>query len=186
MLRLRLSRQLLPGILLTTVLGAALVGCTSIVDVVDAAPTATSYDQYDAMHADWANAYVECVRRAGADAQLTDDGSIRNATVPGRQTEEGLDAGCVEEVGHPPDVPAPTDAFMKGLYELLVDQAECLRAHGYTISEPPSRDEWVENYDGYSWNPLLDVNSAGLDVQEADHVCPQPQPREAERLGATL
>lgn len=137
------------------------------------------------MFADWAPKYVECARSYGADARLVGNGSISVPYAPGRPVDQGLDADCVREVGYPPSVPPRTDAFLRGLYELLVEQAECLRDHGYVISEPPSRQEWVETYGGYSWNPLADVNSAGLAVIEADRTCPQPDPREAERRGAT-
>ncbi|MEO5533850.1 MAG: hypothetical protein ABIR17_01805 [Pseudolysinimonas sp.] len=166
-------------------IGATLLtSCTGVHEAP--APTSTSYEQYDALYADWANSYISCVRGYGVDAQLGPQGTIQNSIVPGRETREGLDAGCLDTVGDPPDVPAPTDAFMKGLYELYLKQADCLREHGYTISGPPSRDDWVENYDGSSWNPLMDVYSAGRDVQEADNLCPQPEPRDAEKLGSTL
>ena len=164
-------------------------GCTSGGDAPgEVAPhlTTTNYTEFDALFADWAPKYVECARRFGADARLLDSGSIENAYAPGRSVEEGLDAECLKEVGYPPSPPALTDAYLAGLYELFVVQAQCLREHGYTISDPPSRDQWVENYDGYSWNPLMDVNNVGRDVEEADGLCPQPEPREAERIGSTL
>lgn len=145
-----------------------------------------SYVEYDSLFADWAPRYVECARKYGADAELLPSGSIANAYADGREVKEGLDAACMAEVGSPPDVPAATKAFFMGMYELFIEQADCLRKNGYAISDPPSREHWVETYDGASWDPLMEVNDAGRDVQTADKLCPQPEPREAERIGNTL
>lgn len=164
-------------------------GCSASTDGRDTtvpSPRPTSYEQYDQLFADWAPRYIECARKYGADARLLENGSISDAYAQGRSTLDGLDATCVKEIGLPPDVPKLTDSFLAGMYELFVKEAQCLRDHGYVISEPPSRRDWIENYDGDSWDPLTDVNNAGRDVEEADGLCPQPDPREAEQLGSTL
>lgn len=145
---------------------------------------ATSYAAYDQQFADWAGRYVECARLFGAAAEIdAQQGSIRQPYAPGRPSDQGLDADCVREVGYPPKTPELTVPFLRGLYALLVQQADCLAEQGYVISDPPSRDDWVENYSGSSWNPLIDVDRAGQDVQRADALCPQPEGRDAERLG---
>lgn len=167
----------------------AISGCsdaTSDASAANPSPRPTSYEQYNELFADWAPRYVECARKYGADARLLDNGSISGAYAQGRPVADGLDAACVKEVGLPPNVPKLTDSFLAGMYELFVKEAQCLRDHGYVISLPPSRREWVENYGGDSWDPLMDVNNAGRDVEEADGLCPQPDPREAEQLGSTL
>ncbi|MBX3087469.1 MAG: hypothetical protein KF742_03180 [Cryobacterium sp.] len=165
-----------------------LCGCGSSASTEDVNPTpqATSYEQYDAMFADWASRYIECARKYGADARLLNGGSIDQPYAPGRPVKDGLDAACVEEVGESPLPPPLTDSFLAGLYELYVVEAKCLREHGYTISEPPSRKDWVENYGGNSWFPLVEILNNGGDAEKADGLCPQPDPREAEELGATL
>lgn len=162
-----------------------LTACTSPAgqSAASSGETASDYVQYDAIFSDWASRYIECARSFGADAQLTKDGGITQPYAKGRPVKEGLDAECLKEVGPAPDTPPLNDAFLAGLYELYVQQAACLREHDYAISAPPSREQWVENYGAKSWNPLMDVNKSGRDVQEADSMCPQPEPREAERLG---
>lgn len=174
------------GLLVALVLVCSSVLLTACSNEPTAAPEAapTSYADYDRVFADWAPAYVECAREFGAAAQQTDDGGIANPVAAGRPVEDGLDAECIDRIGPPPSAPPLTPAFLRGYYRLLVEQADCLREHGYTISEPPSEDSWVESYDGYSWNPLLDVNAQGKDPGTADGLCPQPDPLEAERLGA--
>lgn len=165
-----------------------LTACTSPTDqsATSSGQTASDYVQYDSIFSDWAARYIECARRFGADAKLTKAGGIDQPYARGRPVQEGLDAECLEEVGQPPKTPPLNDAFLAGLYELYVRQATCLRGHGYAISKPPSREQWVENYGADSWNPLMDVNSAGSDVQEADGTCPQPEPRKAEQLGNSI
>jgi hypothetical protein len=164
---------------------AGLSGCASPASAPRPAPTTTDYTQYDALYADWAPKYLECARSHGADARLTTDGSIVNATAPGRPTQDGLDADCLKTVGPPPDPPPLTTSYLRGLYRLYVVQAACLTAHGYVISTPPSEDEWVENYSGKSWNPLMDVDTAGRQLGPAEGMCPQPSPRQAEQAGTT-
>ncbi|WAB82908.1 hypothetical protein OVN20_07240 [Microcella daejeonensis] len=167
--------------------GALLLGgCASSADEESAPEALASYEEFDQVYADWSSQYIDCAREFGAAAERTDDGGIENAVGEGRPVREGLDADCIDRVGSPPEPPPLNDAFLAGMFELFVEQADCLRAAGYVISEPPSREEWVENYDGYSWNPLMDVYNAGEDVQAADGICPQPEPREAERRGAGL
>ncbi len=183
----RTSLAKVSSLLMASALLFSLASCGLEVadDESEAAPTASNYVEFDSMWADWASLYVECARKYGADAEFNPvDGSINNAYAPGRPLTQGLDADCVEELGSPPESPPLTDAFLRGLYELFLVQADCLRAHGYVISEPPSAQEWVENYSGESWNPLMDVHNAGLPVHEADGLCPQPDPVEAERIGS--
>ena len=147
------------------------------------APTPISQAQFAEMSADWSGRYIECARKYGADAHLTNQGSIANPYAEGRPVTNGLDAGCLAEVGDPPAAPPLTPEFLRGLYLEYVDEAACLRRNGYTISDPPSQDAWVEGYSGKSWNPLMDVALAGQDVASADGLCPQPDPVEAERRG---
>lgn len=160
-----------------------LSGCASPGATTEATPTATDYTQYDALYADWAPKYVECARSYGADARLSADGSIVNAYAPGRPVQDGLDADCLTKVGPAPDPPPLTTSYLHGLYRVLLVQAACLRTHGYAISTPPSEDEWVDNYGGRSWNPLMDVNNAGRSLGPAERACPQPTPRQAEQAG---
>lgn len=148
--------------------------------------TAQTVAEFVASTADWTEAYVACAREHGADAQVTPDGAITSPVAEGRPVENGLDAGCLDEVGDPPAAPPPSRAFLVGYYELLVEQAECLRQHGYVISEPPSRDRWVETYDGDSWNPLMDVAETHGANAAANGICPQPDEVEAEALGFEL
>lgn len=162
---------------------AALAGCAGAPTTDESAPT--SQAEFASSTADWTAAYVECARRYGADAVVMPDGSIDRPVAPGRERIDGLDAACVTEIGPPPAAPPASEALLIGMYELLLVQADCLRDLGHVVSDPPSRDEWVETYGPASWSPLGDVyagNPAGLDPDPAQQ-CPQPDPVEAEAIG---
>lgn len=170
------------------VLAALLVlsSCTGDGGTAEAGPsagaTAVNYEEYDSAYADWAPRYVDCVNDAGGRAVLLSDG-IDYPTVSGREEWQGLDALCVESVGGPPEPPPLTDEFLTGLYRGYVIQAECLRNAGYEVSQPPSEQAWVENYGGESWSPFSELLADGGDLVTLERQCPQPDPREAERLG---
>ena len=180
--RRMLDVRLTVGASLAGVVAASLVGCAA-----NPAAAPRSVDRpvaaFAEAYADWAPRYVECARSFGADAELLPDGGIENAVAPGRASEKGLDAACLTTVGPEPTAPPVTEELLVGLYVLYLQQADCLRDAGHAVSTPPSRREWVENYSGESWNPLLDVANAGGDLWEAMDVCPQPDPVEAERIG---
>jgi len=182
---LRLSRPGRP-LLFTVVAALGLASCA-----IDSSPNQfagqtwgpASYSEYEAARAEWGAKYVVCARKYGAAAILHPDGTITDAVAQGRPTTALLDAGCIDEVGPPPESPPLTPELLKGLYAMLVRQADCLREKGYDISNPPSERTWAENYSLDSWNPLLDVRNAGLDVATADGKCPQPDIGEAWRTG---
>lgn len=171
-------------------LNGAVVGCVALGALAGCSAEAPPTDHVDRPQAayaeayvEWAPRYVECARSFGANAELLTDGAIQNAVAPGRPSERGLDAECLEAVGPEPTAPPLTEELLMGLYTLYVQQAECLRDAGLDISPPPSQREWVENYSGDSWNPLFDVADAGGDLWVAMDVCPQPDPVDAERVG---
>lgn len=144
--------------------------------------TPQSQAEFAQLTAEWSDRYIECARRHGADARLGPDGSINQPYAPGRETRMGLDAGCLDEVGDPPAAPPASEQLLRGWYLMLVEQAECLRQIDIHISEPPSMQEYVENYSGESWYPLNEVSDEDLSTAMAR--CPQPDPVEAERRGA--
>lgn len=174
------------GFAVGTVLLLSACGTPQDAEVSTAAvQTAETYDEYDLLQADWSSRYVQCVREAGGDARVV-GGSIDRPLVPGRSERGGLDAVCLDQVGGPPMTPPLSESFLAGLYELFQVQAECLRSAGYDVPEAPSRQEWVENYSGESWNPLGAVHASGRDVAQAARSCPQPSPNDAEARGNEL
>lgn len=126
------------------------------------------------------DAYVGCLRDKGVDAKLVEGRngqlpSIEPAYGPGAELWEGmLDLACVEAVGEPPQPPEPTREFTAAYYDLMVLQAECLRAEGYAVSEAPPKDEWVEGGGPPVWDPVTQIMDAAVDVEGALDSCPDP------------
>ena len=70
-----------------------------------------------------------------------------------------------------PDESTTTPAGIESVYEFWLDQADCLRALGYPIPDPPSRETFVENYPTVDWVPYRFVPS--VEIPAAEESCPQ-------------
>lgn len=145
--------------------------------------TATTYEQYDGLFAEWQDAFIECARSEGLPASAPVDGrGIDNGSSPDRPVAEGvgLDRECIERVGLPPRAPSLTPETLSGLYDLSLEQAECLRRAGYPVTPAPSREVWIETYtsDEPAWLPMQAVYDSGGDAAAAVAACPDPDPRD--------
>lgn len=173
--------------LAVAVLGMTACGTSSR----EPAPSASAVTQaeYASASQDWNSAYVECARSFGADATIDWQGSIQNPVAAGRPMIDYLDADCVDRLGMPPAPPPLNDQLLRGTYALLHEQAACLETLGYRTDPPPSRDEFIERYgDEGTWSPLGSVFRDNPDVDPVHLIqaCPDPDPVEAEALGAEL
>lgn len=154
----------------------ALAGCAGVESPVSESPIA----EFNASTEAWAGDYVECLRDKGIDAEIhyADDGTFHGfqpAYGPDAELWEGiLDLACIEAVGEPPEPPEPTTEFYEVYYDLSVEHAECLRDAGYVISDPPSKDEWVEGGGPPVWSPSSEIIAQESDVEGALQICPEP------------
>lgn len=136
--------------------------------------------EFYTVQTEWTEAYVDCLRDKGVDAviRLNPDGTVGSfdpAYGPDAELWEGiLDLACVEAVGEPPEPPEPTTEFYEAYYDLSVEHGECLKENGYMISDPPSKDEWVEGGGPPVWSPSSEIIALELDVEGALQVCPEP------------
>lgn len=116
---------------------------------------------------------AECLRDAGYDAEMMDDGSLRYDY--GSQDRRGAfmqarDA-CDRAIGTPA-LPEPlSEAEIRARYAYLVDMRDCLMRLGYAISTPPPLDAFVETWDTGPWSPYNDV--PGNVLGEIEQRCPQ-------------
>ncbi|WP_293694925.1 hypothetical protein [uncultured Agrococcus sp.] len=147
-----------------------------------AAPQPTSHTEYRELTNEWAEDFVQCLRDKGVDARVVtqEDGSVSvdPAYAPGTDFDELwnglLDPDCIEAAGEPPELPAATEDFKIAAYELISEQAECLRENGYVVGDAPSVDEWIEQWDGARWDPVGEAGENGYDIFELTEHCPDP------------
>ncbi len=127
-----------------------------------------------------------CLDRQGWDYVINADGGI-DVPIP----QDVLDRlmvdveACRAAMGLS-STPAPdTDESLRGFYAMLIDTWQCLRAHGVQMSEPPSEDTFVDDYqragegsDTVSgWHPYDDDGIYAIPADERARVlseCPQP------------
>lgn len=64
---------------------------------------------------------------------------------------------------------------MRDRYQYLLQVRQCLMELGYTISEPPSVDAFIESWATGPWSPYSDVVDVANREQwaEANEKCPQ-------------
>jgi len=161
---------------------------------VQASPTPTYLDQVDPDGLiDGKNltqltgelVYACLVDRGWAQVQLSDDGGV-SANIPEDQSDaynEDQDA-CNAEAGARYPFPQVTEKSLRERYALEVENRECLMGEGYTISEPPSVDVWIDQINGSSadvWLPYYEVLTSS-DVNTGNlaalyEKCPDPAQR---------
>ncbi|GGL39228.1 hypothetical protein GCM10012283_22150 [Phycicoccus endophyticus] len=84
---------------------------------------------------------------------------------------------CESKAGPQPNAKPLTEERVKSQYVALVKSKACLERLGYSISDPPSEEKFVDDYLGgrEPWSPFNDV--ADLSASKWDEVnrtCPQP------------
>lgn len=88
-----------------------------------------------------------------------------------RETFLRINTSCLEQ--RPEVEPAPTTREeISALYDLNLKAKKCLEARGVTVSEPPSREQWIEDFKSVEegpWSPFDDP-AAFAYVDE----CPDP------------
>jgi hypothetical protein len=158
------------------VLGVALamVGCTATAPGTPEPPAQPS--------GDFGTNMVACLMAKGWDVRTTGDGGFAPpAAIPAAQYERWLaevDA-CRERFGYN-DVTV-TPAMASSFYDKLVASAECLRGLGYGVSQPPSRQAFVEQFahgEIPGWAPYVELaamlGGPGPEFAAVERACPQP------------
>jgi hypothetical protein len=128
---------------------------------------------------DYGTNMVRCLSAKGWDVQRTADGGF-DAKIPVAQTSRyNADReACKARFGYNDEL-SVTPEMAGHFYDRLVAAAECLRRLGYDISDPPSRQSYVETLVGGAlpdWTPYYELMElAGpVEFQQAQAACPQP------------
>ena len=126
---------------------------------------------------------VKCLADAGWNVELDGEGGFSAHFTP--EQGDAFDAAlrsCEAKLGEHPPVPRLTDAEIRALFDYQAhDLRDCLIGLGYTISEPPTVDEFVDSYYIHPWHPytdlapqLSDVTSERIvELERVNALCPQ-------------
>lgn len=132
--------------------------------------------------ADWLTGVVGCLRQEGWQARLTVDhtGIADESVPPSRQAAyQAASDRCEQAAGAPPNAVPMTAEHAASIYRRLLAVRTCLSDHGYTTSEPPAQQEFVQNYLAGTppWSPYLDVpqDVQGQAWTDLNRACPQPE-----------
>jgi hypothetical protein len=129
----------------------------------------------------WVRKMVDCLKRDGFNAETTEGTQgilgfqqVGGATEQVEAWSKGL-TSCQGEVGDPPEIPHWTDAQLSNLYDFFVKQKECLESNGHSITDPPSRETWIDTYySGDPWGPYADIDRLSpTALAELEAACPQ-------------
>lgn len=126
------------------------------------------------------------VERGWVDLVLHENGTFGGNVPPEQEDQYRTDVlECGEEAyAAVPDSPL-TVATGKQRYGYEVEAAECLRALGYSISEPPSEAAWVDAFLTSAqglWLPYAEVYAQAAVGAEDDIALKQQCPDPAERI----
>ena len=138
---------------------------------------------------------AECLRDAGWSVQVDGEGGLSADFTP-EQRDAFMAAvqACRQQLGQAPPIPPLTQAEIRLTYDYWAhDLRDCLIGLGYTVSEPPTEEQFVDSYPTCTeciveqgpWNPYSDVipqmsNVMSEHIAEWDHVnavCPPVPPQ---------
>lgn len=155
---------------------AALAGCTTAASTPssDASSAVSGARSRYPEPIDLAKARARCLEQSGWAVTVRDDATITADLEPGTESDYRQDdANCLKSLGIDPDAP-PTQAQLRRAYEVSVKGAACLRDGGWSISNAPTFDTFVDKYESDPWYPWAEVSDE--DFAEATKLCPTPEP----------
>lgn len=130
---------------------------------------------------EWAAAFIQCMADRGFEVELGDpaDGDSVRSDVSAEQRPAYMAATeeCDMVVGILPSEPL-TSEEISAEYDRQLGIAQCLREIGYPVTDPPSRELYVADYnspEGLHWEAYLAVldTMTRQDYLNAAAVCPR-------------
>ncbi|WP_401001111.1 hypothetical protein [Agromyces sp. GXQ0307] len=125
------------------------------------------------------NQVYECLEEKGWDVTLTWDGGIEvsSATIPTAQRDlfdEDAEA-CWQPINDRIQNMGADE--ISDVYQDELTTRECLIDLGFEVGEPPSKQEFIDTFQGLRWSAYADSNvDASVDDEwrETNIACPQP------------
>lgn len=170
--------------LAAVLLAVTVTGCAG--SEISAAPTAdTRASTSPALsQSPVADALYRCLIARGWQVTLTDDGAVQASsdTIPKEQYQLYLSDtwACNSQVA----AQFPVDDNQKHLlYAAELAERTCLQQHGYQVDDPPSLQQFLDDYDSKPWSAMASSELATLaqtmsdaDWKAINQSCPQPVP----------
>ena len=117
---------------------------------------------------------ARCVADHGFFLTPTEDGAgLLFQAVPPEQNQlaQAVLTACREGLRLEKPVP-PTVEQLEEIHAYLIAVARCLESEGYSVTEPPSVDVFVDSQAG-AWNPYDDLVADVAELSRLNQVCPQ-------------
>lgn len=156
------------GVAVGLLTALSLSGCAS------SAPVEVPPADYDRA-ATWQTHMVACLQEEGWEVVAIDDGSLNFAEggLPSSQYEKYADSVQTCELSSGlPTWDDLSEAQRRGNYQLVAENAQCLRDQGYDIPADPSFQKYEE--DQAAWTPFADLDVSADELDNLEKVCPQP------------
>lgn len=121
---------------------------------------------------------ADCLREGGATVEVTSAVSFSAEPEPGMEDGEveALVAECRAKAGPLPERPTDPETAER-VYPELLAMRDCLNDLGFSISQPPSLETFIEEFPVThgSWHPYIGLErqfSSIAEQQEAERLCP--------------
>ncbi len=121
---------------------------------------------------------ARCARDQGWEGvEVGPQNSISVDSLPTEQRDAFHDvlAACEQEAGSQPGAVPLSRADLGAVYRSQLQSKKCLEGMGFSISDPPSENVFIDSYygDGGPWLPHAEL-PADADWSEVTATCPQP------------
>lgn len=140
----------------------------SLFDSAGSLPPAASDKEFHQQVTQWNKVFVTCMNDHGwTQISLADPDtpsvSLDFSGVNGQYAALNADIkACVQKTGPSPSSPSLTSEYAEKTYTARLRLKTCLESQGYTISEPPTRESFTDNFLNarLTWDPLQDASEA--------------------------
>lgn len=166
----------------TTILTASTgESSTTALSAVTSIPPIRGYGDFSGLEYFEVDSYVvtrlvvECMHDHGFPVTLIPPGDGYGfGSIPPEQNQlaQVYDEACWAGLNIPP-YEDPDPAHREEIYEYYLALRDCLIAKGYDVSEPPSKEYFVENYNTDPWSPYESVGYVGPSWESIQIACPQ-------------
>ena len=112
---------------------------------------------------EYRTAFVSCIEENGGQADVAIGGNVSIFTQlfdnEGREIPGALDiASQISDTCS--SIPGPVHWGLPmddAAYDRMIDVRECIVAHGFEVSQPPTREVWLEQGPSFAWNPYTEL-----------------------------